>query len=59
MGLLNFIKSASKKLGIGGDDDAPDADAVQKELASHGLGTDGVMRSCHSVGKCSTSRALP
>ncbi|MDM7980096.1 MAG: peptidoglycan-binding protein LysM [Rhizobium sp.] len=42
MGLFNFIKSAGKKLGIGGDDDAPDAAAVQKELASHGLGTDAV-----------------
>lgn len=42
MGLFNFIKSAGKKLGIGGDDEAPDAEAVQKELASHGLGTDAV-----------------
>lgn len=42
MGLFNFIKNAGKKLGIGGDDDAPDAEAVKKELASHDLGTDKV-----------------
>ena len=42
MGLFSFIKSAGKKLGIGGDDEAPDAEAVQKELASHGLGTEAV-----------------
>lgn len=42
MGLFSFIKDAGKKLGIGGGDDAPDVDAVKKELASHGLGTDKV-----------------
>ncbi len=42
MGLFSFIKSAGKKLGIGGDDDAPDAEAVKKELASHDLGTEKV-----------------
>ncbi|MHB0951566.1 MAG: peptidoglycan-binding protein LysM [Allorhizobium sp.] len=42
MGLFSFIKSAGKKLGLGGDDEAPDVDAVKKELASHGLGTDKV-----------------
>jgi nucleoid-associated protein YgaU len=42
MGLFSFIKNAGKKLGIGGDDDAPDAEAVKKELESHGLGTDAV-----------------
>lgn len=42
MGLFDFIKSAGKKLGIGDDDEAPDAEAVRKELASHGLGTDAV-----------------
>lgn len=41
MGLFDFIKSAGKKLGIG-DDDAPDVEAVKKELASHKLGTDKV-----------------
>ena len=42
MVIFDFIKSAGKKLGIGGDDDAPDADAVKKELDSHKLGTDKV-----------------
>lgn len=42
MGLFSFIKNAGKKLGIGGDDDAPDTESVQKELASHDLGTKDV-----------------
>ncbi|MDI7863011.1 peptidoglycan-binding protein LysM [Rhizobiaceae bacterium n13] len=42
MGLFDFIKNAGKKLGIGGDDEAPDAEAVKKELESHKLGTDKV-----------------
>ncbi len=42
MGLFNFIKNAGKKLGIGGGDDAPDTEAVKKELAVHDLGTDKV-----------------
>lgn len=42
MGIFDFIKSAGKKLGLGGDDDAPDAEAVKKELDSFGIGTDGV-----------------
>ncbi|MGV8937601.1 MAG: peptidoglycan-binding protein LysM [Allorhizobium sp.] len=42
MGLFSFIKNAGKKLGLGGDDDAPDVEAVKKELASHDLGTDKV-----------------
>lgn len=42
MGLFSFIKNAGKKLGIGGDDEAPDVEAVKKELASHNLGTDKV-----------------
>lgn len=42
MGLFSFIKNAGKKLGLGGDDNVPDAEAVKKELASHDLGTDKV-----------------
>lgn len=42
MGLFSFIKSAGKKLGIGGDDDAPDAAAIKKELDSHKLGTEKI-----------------
>lgn len=41
MGIFNFIKSAGNKLGFG-DDDAPEAEAVKKELDSHDLGTNQV-----------------
>jgi len=39
MGLIDFVKRAGKRLGIGGDDDdkAPTADALRKEVESHGL----------------------
>jgi nucleoid-associated protein YgaU len=42
MGLFSFAKSIGKKLGIGGDDEEPKIDEVQKELASHNLGTEDV-----------------
>jgi nucleoid-associated protein YgaU len=42
MGLFSFAKSIGKKLGIGGDDEEPKIDEVQKELASHNLGTEHV-----------------
>lgn len=42
MGFFDFIKNAGKKLGIGDEDEAPDVEAVKKELASHNLGTDKV-----------------
>ena len=42
MGLFNFIKNAGKKLGIGGSDDKPEAEAIKKELDSFGIGTDKV-----------------
>ena len=41
MGLFSFIKDAGKKLGIG-DEDAPEAEAVKKELDSFDLGTKNV-----------------
>lgn len=41
MGLFDFIKSAGKSLGIS-KEDAPTAEALKKELDSHGLGTDKV-----------------
>lgn len=41
MGIYDFIKSAGKKLGIGGDD-KPDAESIKKELDSHKLGTDKI-----------------
>lgn len=39
MGLIDFVKRAGKRLGIGGDDDdkAPTADDLRKEVESHGL----------------------
>ncbi len=42
MGLFSFIKNAGKKLGIGDDASPPDAATVEKELASHDLGTKDV-----------------
>lgn len=42
MGLFDFVKSVGKKIGIGGDDEAPDAGSVKKELDSHELGTEKV-----------------
>ena len=42
MGLFSFIKTAGKKLGIGGDDEASEAAAVKKELDSFDLGTQNV-----------------
>ena len=41
MGLFSFIRNAGKKLGIG-DDEAPQAEAVKKELDSFALGTGNV-----------------
>lgn len=42
MGMFDFVKNVGKKLGIGGDDPAPTADGLKKELDSHKLGTDNV-----------------
>ncbi|MBK8907144.1 MAG: peptidoglycan-binding protein LysM [Rhodospirillales bacterium] len=42
MGLFSFIKSAGEKLGLGGGDDAPDADVLKKEVKKHGLDMDGL-----------------
>jgi hypothetical protein len=41
MGLFDFVKSVGKKLGIG-DEEAPDADALKKELDSYDLGKEKV-----------------
>lgn len=41
MGIFDFVKSVGKKLGIG-DDEAPNADDLKKELDSYDLGTDKV-----------------
>ena len=37
MGIFDFIKDVGEKLGIGGGEDAPDADALKKEVEKHGL----------------------
>ncbi len=42
MGIFDFVKSVGNKLGFGGEDEPPAADAVKKELDSHKLGTDKV-----------------
>jgi len=43
MGLIDFVRRAGKRLGIGGDDDAaPSADTLRKEIESHGLDTSAV-----------------
>lgn len=42
MGVFDFIKSVGEKLGIGGDDDSPDAEALKKEVEKHGLEAEGL-----------------
>ncbi|MGB3834619.1 MAG: peptidoglycan-binding protein LysM [Mesorhizobium sp.] len=41
MGIFDFVKGVGRKLGIG-DDEAPSADNLKKELDSHELGTENV-----------------
>lgn len=41
MGLWNFIKSAGKAIGIG-DDQAPEADALKREVEALGLDGSGI-----------------
>ena len=42
MGIFDFIKGVGEKLGIGGDDEAPDAEALKKEVEKHGLEAEGL-----------------
>lgn len=42
MGMFDFVKSVGKKLGLGGEEEAPSAETLKKELDSHKLGTDNV-----------------
>jgi len=43
MGLIDFVKRAGKRLGIGDDDDtAPPADDLRREIERHGLDTKDV-----------------
>lgn len=40
MGLIDFVKRAGKRLGLGGDEDeTPTADVLRTEIESHGLDT--------------------
>ena len=42
MSMWDFVKSAGKALGIGGDDNPPSAEDLKKELDSYKLGTEKV-----------------
>ena len=43
MGVWDFVKKAGKKIGIGGGDDAaPDAEALKKEVEDLGLEAEGL-----------------
>lgn len=42
MGIFDFVKSVGKKLGIGDEEQAPDAGSLKKDLDSYGLGTEKV-----------------
>jgi nucleoid-associated protein YgaU len=42
MGIFDFVKGVGKKLGIGDEEQPPEADALKKDLDSYNLGTDKV-----------------
>jgi len=42
MGIFDFVKSVGKKLGIGDEETAPDAETIKKDLDSYDLGTKDV-----------------
>lgn len=42
MGIFDFVKSVGKKLGLGGEESAPKAEELKKELDSHKLGTEKI-----------------
>lgn len=42
MGVSDFMKSVGKKLGFGGEDEAPKAEELKSELESYKLGTEKV-----------------
>jgi nucleoid-associated protein YgaU len=42
MGLFDFIKSAGKAIGIGGDDKAPEPEDLKAEVAKLGFDTEGL-----------------
>ena len=42
MGILDFVKSAGRAIGIGSAEAAPAPEELKKEVASHGLNADGL-----------------
>jgi nucleoid-associated protein YgaU len=42
MGVWDFVKKAGKKIGIGGDDEAPAPDSLKKEVEDLGLDAEGL-----------------
>jgi nucleoid-associated protein YgaU len=42
MGVWDFVKKAGKKIGIGGDEAAPDSEALKKEVEELGLGAEDI-----------------
>ena len=42
MGILDFVKSAGRSIGIGSAEAAPAAEDLRKEVAQHGLNADGL-----------------
>ncbi|MEO1199916.1 MAG: peptidoglycan-binding protein LysM [Pseudomonadota bacterium] len=42
MRLFDFIKGVGEKIGIGGGDEAPDAEALKAEVEKHGLDVEGL-----------------
>ena len=42
MGIMDFVKSAGRAIGIGSAEAAPQADVLKKELDDHGLKADGL-----------------
>ena len=42
MGIFDFVKSVGKKLGLGSEETAPDAESLKAELDSHKLGTENL-----------------
>lgn len=42
MGLMSFVKSAGEMLGIGGEEESPEAAALKEKLSGLGLEADGL-----------------
>ena len=42
MGLMSFVKSAGEMLGIGGEEESPEATALKEQLSGLGLEADGL-----------------